>query len=152
MIDWEKGILTSIRPWLEGRGVEVTDSEILSAFGRFETAEESATPSALYPDILARVHSRLATAWHLDPDPAAASRFGSSVRSWPPFSDSHEALTRLRHQYRLVILSNVDQESFAASRLRLDIDFDAVYTAETIGSYKPDPANFAHLLQAERAA
>jgi FMN phosphatase YigB (HAD superfamily) len=46
----------------------------------------------------------------------------------------------------------VDQKSFAASRNQLDITFDAVYTAETIGSYKPDPSNFDYMLEAERTA
>jgi FMN phosphatase YigB (HAD superfamily) len=46
----------------------------------------------------------------------------------------------------------VDQKSFAASRNQLDITFDAVYTAETIGSYKPDSAKFDYLLEAERTA
>jgi len=152
MIDWETGILANIRPWLDVQGVEVDDVEILEAFGRVEAAEEASTPDALYPNILTRVHDRLGATWNLDPDPIAAARFGNSVGSWPPFSDSHDALTRLGRQYRLVILSNVDQKSFAASRDQLDITFDAVYTAETIGSYKPDPANFDYLLEAERTA
>ena len=152
MIDWETGILTNIRPWLDVQGVEVEDIEILETFGPVEATEEAATPEALYPNILRRVHDRLAAVWGLDPDPSAAARFGNSVGSWPPFSDSHEALTRLGQRYRLVILSNVDQESFAASRNQLDVEFDAVYTAQTIGSYKPDPRNFVYLLEAERAA
>ena len=152
MIDWETGILANLRPWLEFRGVNVKDAEILETFGRAEAAEEAATPDALYPDILARVHDRLAATWSLDSDPNAALRFGNSVVSWSPFSDSHDALTRLGRQYRLVILSNVDQTSFDKSRNQLDVDFDAVYTAETIGSYKPDPANFEYLRKAEEEA
>jgi 2-haloacid dehalogenase len=45
-----------------------------------------------------------------------------------------------------VILSNIDRDSFAASSQKLGVAFDAVYTAEDIGSYKPDPANFDYLL------
>jgi 2-haloalkanoic acid dehalogenase type II len=152
LIDWETGILANIRPWLDVQGAQVDDVEILEAFGRVEAAEEASTPDALYPNILTRVHDRLGATWNLDPDPIAAARFGDSVGSWPPFSDSHDALTRLGRQYRLVILSNVDQKSFAASRNQLDITFDAVYTAETIGSYKPDPSNFDYMLEAERTA
>jgi len=152
MIDWETGILANIKPWLELRGVRIKDVEILEAFGSAEAAEEAATPHALYPNILARVHDRLGATWGIKPDPEAAAQFGSSVGNWPAFSDSQNALLRLRGQYRLVILSNVDQESFAKSQKCLDVDFDAVYTAETIGSYKPDPANFAYLLEVEQEA
>jgi 2-haloacid dehalogenase len=45
-----------------------------------------------------------------------------------------------------VILSNVDRASFAATLPRLGVAFDAVFTAQDIGSYKPDPRNFAYLV------
>ncbi len=72
--------------------------------------------------------------------------FGESVPLWPAFPDSAAALRDLGSRYRLVILSNVDRASFAASGALLGAAFDAVYTAEDIGSYKPDPRNFRYLL------
>jgi FMN phosphatase YigB (HAD superfamily) len=45
-----------------------------------------------------------------------------------------------------VILSNVDHAGFAGSLPRLGVEFAAVYTAEDIGSYKPDAANFDYLI------
>lgn len=151
MIDWESGILAQIRPWVDAQDVEVGDVEILEAFGLAESAQEAETPGALYPVVLRGVHHRLAAQWSLPPDDLAARQFGESVGSWPAFADSREALTRLQQRYRLVILSNVDRKSFSASQNLLGVEFDAVYTAEDIGSYKPDANNFAHLLQSERA-
>ena len=49
-------------------------------------------------------------------------------------------------------MSNVDRASFGESQTQLGVMFDAVYTAEEIGSYKPDPNNFAHLIDSERVA
>ena len=46
-----------------------------------------------------------------------------------------------------MILSNVDRASFARSNARLGVAFDAICTAEDIGSYKPDPRNFDYLLR-----
>jgi FMN phosphatase YigB (HAD superfamily) len=46
----------------------------------------------------------------------------------------------------LIILSNVDRQSFAASNRRLDIVFDMILTAQDIGSYKPAARNFDVLL------
>jgi len=152
MIDWESGILAQIRPWVAAQGVEVSDSEILEGFGAAESLQEAETPSALYSDVLRGVHRRLATLWGLPHADSAAHRFGKSVGMWPVFPDSHDALSRLQQRYRLVILSNVDRESFSASQTLLGVEFDAVYTAEDIGSYKPDPNNFAHLLESEKAA
>jgi len=64
----------------------------------------------------------------------------------PAFADSAGALRKLKKRYRLVILSNVDRAGFAASNRKLGVEFDAVYTAEDIGSYKPDPRNFRFML------
>ena len=47
--------------------------------------------------------------------------------------------------YKLVILSNVDQASFAASNAKLKVD--AIYTAQDVGSYKPAVANFDYMLK-----
>jgi FMN phosphatase YigB (HAD superfamily) len=46
-----------------------------------------------------------------------------------------------------VILSNVDRISFRASNDRLEVAFDAIYTAQDIESYKPNAQNFAYMLQ-----
>ncbi len=151
MIDWETGILAQLRPWLEAQGVRPGDAEILEAFGLAESTQEAETPGARYPLVLRRVHDRLATRWGLSHDEQAAIRFGASVGSWPAFPDSHEALARLKERYRLVVLSNVDRASFSASNERLDVEFDAIYTAEDVGCYKPDPRNFAHLIESEKA-
>ena len=45
-----------------------------------------------------------------------------------------------------MILSNVDRTSFAASNARLGLSFDAICTAQDIGSYKPDARNFRYLI------
>jgi hypothetical protein len=46
--------------------------------------------------------------------PGAASAFGASVGSWPPFRDSSLALAKLKDLgLSLVVLSNVDNASFA---------------------------------------
>ncbi|MEM8997058.1 MAG: haloacid dehalogenase, partial [Acidobacteriota bacterium] len=46
----------------------------------------------------------------------------------------------------LVILSNVDRASFARSQSKLGVELDHVFTAQDIGSYKPDPRNFHYAL------
>jgi len=46
----------------------------------------------------------------------------------------------------LVVLSNIDNDSFSYSNEILGVDFDAVYTAEDVGTYKPDKKNFDYML------
>jgi 2-haloalkanoic acid dehalogenase type II len=146
LIDWESGISAALEPWLRGHGVSATQAEILAAFAAAEAPQQEATPGMLYSELLARVHGAVAERFGIAPDRAAAAAFGCSIEHWPAFPDSPEALAYLKRHYRLVILSNVDRASFAHSERRLGVAFDAVYTAEDIGSYKPDPRNFEYML------
>ena len=43
------------------------------------------------------------------------------------------------------------RDGIAASNRKLGVEFDAIYTAEDIGSYKPADANFAYLLSHVKA-
>jgi len=147
LIDWESGIWTALRPLLLANNEPVSRPDVLAEFGRIEAAQEARTPSLLYSDLLAGVHKDLATSLGLDSTDDMDRVFGASVPEWPAFADSAAALAFLSGQYRLVILSNVDRVSFAGSNQRLKVMFDAVYTAEDIGSYKPDPENFDYLLR-----
>ena len=72
--------------------------------------------------------------------------YGRSVGQWPAFANSQPALAYLKQHFKLVILSNVDNQSFALSNARLGVTFDAIYTAEDIGSYKPDARNFTYMI------
>jgi 2-haloacid dehalogenase len=93
------------------------------------------------------VHGRLARSWGVAEPSGEAVRFGASIGDWPAFPDTVDALRVLKQHYRLVILSNVDRHSFRQSNARLGVEFDAIHTAQDIGSYKPDPRNFAYLIE-----
>ena len=148
LIDWESGIWDALQPLLQAKGCEtVTRGVALGAFAEIESAEERETPDRLYPDILARVHAGLAERFGLGTDSETDRAFGASVPHWPAFPDTADALRILKKRYKLVILSNVNRAGFAASSRKLGVAFDAVYTAEDVGSYKPDPRNFDYMLE-----
>jgi 2-haloacid dehalogenase len=146
LIDWESGIWTALQPLLGKSGRGLARDDALAAFGRHESVQEAETPGLLYSELLARVHRRLAAEWGVAAAPDEDHAFGGSVGDWPAFPDTPAALAYLQRFYRLVILSNVDRASFARSNPRLGVEITAVYTAEEIGSYKPDPRNFRYLL------
>jgi 2-haloacid dehalogenase len=147
LIDWEGGMLAALRPWFKGQRADLSDAALLEAYARIEHRLEAAHPAMLYRDLLRQVHLDLAREFALQPDEAAAQRFAASIRDWQPFPDTVEALRYLKRHYKLVILSNVDRASFAASNEKLGVVFDAIVTAEDVGSYKPDPRNFKELLK-----
>lgn len=146
LVDWESGIWAALQPLLAKIASGLSRDTALAAFARHESAQQAETPGLCYSELLACVHDRLAAQWNVAPDEAAARAFGASVGEWPAFADSAEALAYLERFYRLVILSNVDRASFARSNTRLGVAFAAIYTAEEIGSYKPDPRNFHYML------
>ena len=146
LIDWESGIWQALQPLMARCPHAPSRDAALAAFGTAESAQERETPSLVYSQLLARVHHHLAEEWRVPPNDAEAEAFGNSVGDWPAFADSADALAYLKRHFKLVILSNVDRASFARSNKKLGVEFDAVHTAEDIGSYKPDPRNFRYLL------
>lgn len=144
LIDWETGLWAALQPLIAGQGIGRDTA--LEAFGTLEAEQEHETPGLLYRDLLTRVHAKLAAHWKLKPSAATDAVFGASVGDWPAFADSPAALEYLKRHFKLVILSNVDKQSFAASNKKLAVAFDAICTAEDIGAYKPSLKNFEHLI------
>jgi len=93
------------------------------------------------------VYKRLAEEWGIAVTPDECANYGRSVEQWPAFDDSPAALSYLQQHYELIILSNVDNQSFYASQKKLGVTFNGVYTAEDIGSYKPAERNFHYMLE-----
>jgi 2-haloalkanoic acid dehalogenase type II len=147
LIDWETGMVEALKPLTSRVKAKLSRNAILEAHARHEASQQVQTPAKPYRELLAIVYKRLAEEWGIAANWEDCQRYGQSVRNWPAFPDSAEALAYLKKHYRLVILSNVDNESFSFSNQKLGVDFDAVYTAEDIGSYKPDIANFAYMLE-----
>lgn len=147
LIDWEAGILSALQPWALGAGISTDDASLLAAFAEAESEAEHASPGALYPEILEATHARIAQKFNAPDDPATAGALGRSVGDWPPFADTREALNRLQRRYKLMVVSNVDRASFARTQKQLGVAFDAVVTAEEVGTYKPDPRMFRRALE-----
>ena len=146
LIDWESGMIAALKP-LTGKTSGLTRDAILEAHARHESAQQRQTPHLRYRDLLAVVYRRLAEEWGIAVDWEDCAAYGRSVADWPAFPDTVEALRYLKQHYKLVILSNVDNQSFAASNERLGVAFDAIYTAEDVGAYKPSDRNFDYLLE-----
>jgi 2-haloacid dehalogenase len=151
LIDWETGMIQALSP-LTARaaqaGVALARDQVLQAHARHESSLQHERPELPYSALLALVYGRLAAEWGVPASAGERDRYGCSVRHWPAFADSAGALQYLKQHYKLVILSNVDNASFAFSNARLQVQFDAVHTAQDIGSYKPSPRNFQYLLDA----
>jgi len=137
LIDWESGMVAALAPLTSKLSSRLTRDQILEAHARHESGQQKQTPYKRYSELLAIVYKRLAEEWGIGVYWDECVTYGRSIKDWPAFPDTAEALRYLKQHFKLVILSNVDNESFSASNKKLGVEFDAIYTAEDIGSYKP---------------
>jgi 2-haloalkanoic acid dehalogenase type II len=122
----------------------------LKAFQKLEGQFQRSHPTLRYNELLPLAYTSFAESLDLPTPPKEeATHFGSQIGAWPAFSDTVPALQALKKHYKLVILSNIDNDSIAAtlSGPLKGVDFDLVLTAQNIGSYKPDLKNFQCLLE-----
>ncbi|KAN0108167.1 S-2-haloacid dehalogenase [Hyaloscypha variabilis] len=160
LIDWETGIYTSLLPLLtrlpvssphhpHNHDLTHTRNFILTEYTKFEQSIQKAEPTLVYPLVLTKIYTQLAASLSIPISSEEATAFGSSIGDWPAFPDTVAAMRKLSKHYKLVVLSNVDKASFSRtlSGPLAGVKFDGIYTAEDIGSYKPDLKNFAYLVE-----
>jgi len=146
LIDWESGIWNAFQPViLFNNRNDLTREKVLRNFALLESEQQKQTPSMLYSEILFNVHKKFTEENELKSTDELDKNFGSSVPFWPAFADSADALRILKSKFKLVILSNVNVAGFTSSNRWLGVEFDEIYTAEHVGSYKPNPSNFEYM-------
>jgi 2-haloacid dehalogenase len=141
LIDWERGLAEAFRPVLRAHGVDAGDEDVIARYAPHEAAAE-AGPYLRYREVLARGLRGVAAELGFEPTAAEVAVFSASVADWPAFPDSADALAQLARRFRLGVITNCDDDLFAASNRRLGVEFEWVVTAEQVGSYKPDERNF----------
>lgn len=146
LIDWEAGAIEALRPLLARHGVSLSDDEIIALIQEFDGAL-CEPPYKPYRAVLAGVVEGFGQRFGFPVGAAEHNLLASSIPSWRPFPDTVEALRALRRRYRLAIVSNIDDDLFAASARQLEVSFDAVITAEQARCYKPGRAIFEEALR-----
>ena len=149
LIDYETGVLDGLSPLT--KHADLSREEVLKLYHELEKAQQSKTPDMPYSQLVATVYPQFAASLGLNAPAAQDSEaFGQSVGQWPAFPDTVDALKRLSKHYKLVVLSNVDRESFKTGNAGAlqGFHFDKVITAQDVLSYKPDHRNFEYMLEA----
>jgi 2-haloacid dehalogenase len=141
LIDWESGILPVVRAVLASHGQSLPDAALLELYGEFEAQAESG-PYQSYRNVLQAVVRAFANRLHFEASSGEIRSLAESVPAWPPFPDTVQALRELQKHYKLVVISNIDDDLFAETRKNLGVEFDGVITAQQAKSYKPSINNF----------
>ena len=141
LIDWEAGILAALRGPLSAHGIAAADEDVLGAFARHE-AEIEAGPYRPYREVLGEVLAAMVGHFGAEASPEERATFGGSVADWPAFPDSAAALAALHERFKLGVITNCDDDLFAASQAKLGVEFDWVVSAQQAKRYKPNPRGF----------
>ncbi len=136
LINWEEGILGCLRPILARHGKPADDATILQLFGDFEANAEQGEYRR-YRDVLESVVRGFGDHLGFTPTREEIRSLPQSLANWRPWPDTVEALRQLRQRFRLCIVSNVDDDLFAATRPQLGVEFQEVITAQQAQAYKP---------------
>jgi 2-haloacid dehalogenase len=136
LIDWETGAIEALRPLLARHGVAHSDDEIIDAFQEIEEPL-CEPPHRSYRAVLAGVVEGFGRRYGFPVGAAERELLTTSLPAWRPFPDTVDALRALKSRYQLVILSNIDNDLFAATNRQLGVAFDHIVTAEQVRSYKP---------------
>ena len=86
LIDWESGIFQALGRGSSGQGRPRARPHP-GSLRADRMAQQAATPTLRYSELLVEVHRGLAERVDIAPDPAAAKAFGASVKDWPAFPD-----------------------------------------------------------------
>jgi 2-haloacid dehalogenase len=136
LINWEDGILDCLRRILAAHEKDVHDATILRLYGDFEAQAEQGEYRR-YRDVLHSVVRQVGEHFRFSPTEAEVRSLPASLAGWKPWPDTVAALANLRARFRLAVISNVDDDLFAATRPQLSVEFDHVITAQQAGAYKP---------------
>lgn len=136
LIDWETGILSALHPIVSAHGKNIDDATLLKLYGDFEQLSQEGEFHP-YKKVLQSVVRRFGSQLGFAPSDQEAWSLPESLATWKPWPDTISALQRLKSQFRLAIISNVDDDLFAATRSQLQVEFDEVITAEQAQAYKP---------------
>jgi putative hydrolase of the HAD superfamily len=139
LIDFEKGVLDSVRRVGGSAAQALTDDDIFEPYKRGRAGYPGRSSEAMF-----HVYLSLAKELDLPTDEASARAFQADVLRWPAFADSVAALRRLRRRFRLVALTNADRVALTAYAHTLGDPFDDAVTCDDTGVAKPDPLFFAY--------
>ena len=142
LVDWETGISKAVADVLESHGVHRSRTEILALYADAEPKVQASPAYMEYRRVLHGVMGQIGNELGFRCTESELNRLVDTLPEWPIFLDVTAALNTLKARYKLAVISNVDDDLFARTAEALNVDFDAVVTAEQVRSYKPSLRNF----------
>lgn len=142
LVDWETGISAAVGEVLQARGIVKSRSEVLALYAAIEPSVQESESFLEYRRVLRQVMTSIGVELGFECTGPELDCLVATLPNWPVFPEVVDALRKLKERYRLAVISNIDDDLFAGTAKALGVEFDAVVTAEQVGSYKPNLRNF----------
>lgn len=146
LVDWETGICEALKPVLAAHEIVLDRSELLRIYGVLEPRAQHGEYRP-YREVLEEVALGFGKRFSFQPSAREASCLAHSIGDWPVFSDSTEALLKLKRRYKIALVSNNDNDLIKLSSERLGVEFDWIITAQDARAYKPALEVFHHAFE-----
>jgi len=147
LIDWESGILSTLRTILSSCTKDIIDTQIIKLYDKFERRIQSGNEYVNYKEVLKRVVQQFGNEFEFNPSHSELNCLIDSIGNWNAFPDTIPALKKLKEKYKIAIISNIDDDLFALTEKQLQVKFDRIITAEQVKSYKPSLKNFRYAIE-----
>ncbi|EWG52097.1 haloacid dehalogenase, type II [Fusarium verticillioides 7600] len=150
LIDQESGMIRGLQPIISRLPFESDYKKnpvlLIQRFHELTQVVEEGEPTLRYGSIVSRSFKSLANELNVSIPEEEMNHLVSLPGTWLPFPDTIPGLQILKKHYKLIILTNMDNVNASSTLKHLQpAEFDKVYTAEDIGSYKPAKGNFDYL-------
>ena len=147
LIDWEDGMRAALAGVIENRGLALDPYEVHDKYEELEPVIQE-TRGGKYVNVMRMSVRETFAHFGVDVTDEEAGVFGDTLASWPKFPDTTEALAEMKNRgYKLVILSNTDENFIRQSIETIGVEFDEVITAEAVGSYKPARGHWDRMME-----
>src|SRR6185312_15975092 len=127
LIDWESGMLRFLRQLFSSSHRGISDLQILEHYAEAEV-ELEAGPYLPYREVLSRTVQQIGKKLGVNVSIENGHRFAESLKDWEPFPDTVASLHALEKRFQLGIISNVDDDLFAATEKKLKTRFAVIVT------------------------
>ena len=137
LVDWEKSLLDPLRSIVERSGMSPPDAEISAHFTTLDS-DPLTRGFRCYRDVLALLTRSFAANYGTAGTDDDVDAVIHAIETAPPYTETLELLPRWASDYRLVIVSNCDDDIISRTLEAFPFRFNDVVTSEQAGTYKPD--------------
>lgn len=128
--------------------MELGKQELFKLFDQFERGTKAESDQFItYRSVLHGVMTKFEDHFNLSLSRNEIESLADSIKKWPLFQDTNQALRKLREKYDLVVVSNIDEDLFNQTAQNFSVPIDDTVLADQVRSYKPSLKHFEVALE-----